>query len=61
MKSLIIKKWIEKITINDLPQIRKAQTSSRAANSGVKGTKDNPYFEDKALSWAHLVPLPSIV
>lgn len=51
-----LKKWTEKLTLNDLPQIRKAQTSSRAANSGVKGTKDNPYFEDEALSWAHLVP-----
>ena len=40
----------KKITLNDLPQIRKAQTSSRAANSGVKGTKDNPYSEDEALS-----------
>ena len=51
----------KKLTLKNLPQIRKKQISSRAANSGVKGTKDNPYFEDKALSWAHLVPLPSIV
>lgn len=40
----------KKLTLNDLPQIRKKQTSSRAANSGVKGTKDNPYSEDEALS-----------
>lgn len=33
-----------------MPQIRKKQTSSRAANSGVKGTKDNPFSEDEALS-----------
>lgn len=33
-----------------MPQIRKKQTSSRAANSGVKWTKDNPFSEDKALS-----------
>ena len=33
-----------------MPQIRKKQTSSRAANSGVKGTKDNPFSEDEVLS-----------
>ena len=33
-----------------MPQIRKKQTSSRAANSGVKCTNDNPFSEDAALS-----------
>lgn len=33
-----------------MPQIRKKQTSSRAANSGVKWTKDNPFSEDEVLS-----------
>ena len=40
----------KKLTLNNLPQIRKKQISSRAANSDVKGTKDNPFFEDEALS-----------
>lgn len=38
----------KKLTLNDLPQMRKAQTSMRTSNSGVKGTKDNPYSEGEA-------------
>lgn len=37
----------KRLTLNDLPQMCKAQTSMRISNSGVKGTKDNPYSEDE--------------
>lgn len=38
----------KKITLNDLSQMHKVQTSSIPVNGGVKGTKDNPYTKEEA-------------
>ena len=38
----------KKLTLKDLTQMHKVQTTSMPVNGGVKGTKDNPYTKEEA-------------